>query len=180
MWNKRKAPLPSNVIPILQWLLPILGVFIIMTTVGCANNNNDFSVPGNPELSDYAINFDTDWKVFDSGTYVYGPKGSEARYISGYTGHRLFYDLTLNLKFKDGRTYHEKIKIKPLIEEMVKNHEIHDLKADKWGGMTILNITIKSEKLVISYIVSERIKEENPVKVYSKRYYYPLFEKTLD
>lgn len=63
---------------------------------------------------------------------------------------------------------------------MVKKHEIHDLKADKWGGMTILKIRIKSDKLIISYIVSERIKEENPVRVLSKDYIYPLFEKTLN
>lgn len=151
-----------------------------MTTFGCANNYNKVSLPGNPELSDYGIDFDTDWKVFESGTYVYGPEGSMVRHMSGRMGYQSFYDLTLDFKFKDGRTYHEKIDVKSLIEKMVKNHEIHDLKADKWGGRTELQIRIKNDKLIIVYEVSERIKEENPVKVFSKRYYYPVFEKTLD
>ncbi|BHH84968.1 hypothetical protein [Desulforhopalus sp. 52FAK] len=153
----------------------------MMTTSGCANSDyNNYSVPGNPNLSDYSINFHIDRGVLDSGTYIYGPEGSKARYISGYTGHQSFYDLTLDLKFTDGREYHEKIEIKLLIEEMVKKYKIHDLSEDKWGGMTILEIRIKSDNLIISYIVSERIKEENPIRVFSKRYYYPLFEKTLD
>lgn len=152
----------------------------MMTTSGCANSSNEFSLPGNPNLSDYTINFDIDWKVFESGTYIYGPEGTEVRNISGRTGYQSFYDLTLDLKFKDGRKYHEKIDVQSLIVEMVKNHEIHDLSADNWGGMTILNISIKKDQLIIDYIVSERIKKGNPVRVLSKDYFYPVFEKTLD
>lgn len=165
----------------MKWLLPIFGVLIMITTSGCANSNNkDVSLPGNPELSDYATDFDIDWDVFESGTYVYGLRSSMVRRIGGIRdGYRSFYDLTLDFKFKDGRKYHEKIDVKSLIIEMVKNHEIHDLRADKWGGMTTLKIRIKSNKLIIYYVVSERIKEDNPINVFSKRYSYPVFEKTF-
>lgn len=154
---------------------------MMMTTSGCsANIGSKIQIPGNPNLSDYSTHFDIDWKVFESGTYVYGPEGSAVRNISGRGGYQSFYDLTLDLKFKDGRNYHEKVDVQSLIGEMLKKYDIHDLRADKWGGTTTLNIDIKRNKLIINYMVRERIIKENPKRYLSKKYYYPVFEKPLD
>ena len=57
------------------------------------------------------------------------------------------------------------------INKEIKNYEIHDLKADKWGGRATLNIP---------YVLSNRIKRNNPTILLEADYNYPVFEKTLN
>ena len=166
-----------------NWHQLFLGVLILMTTTsGCATGRTtEMKIPGNPNLNDYAIFFEIDWDVYDSGTYSYGPEGSTVRRMGGgRLGYKLFFDLTLDFKYKDGREYHEKIDIRPLIQKMVKQHQIFDLSKTKWGGGARLIINIKADKLSIEYLIYERIKKENPKRLLSKKRFYPVFEKTLD
>ena len=73
--------------------------------------------------------------VEPGGTYIYGPEGSTVRKLRGIRGGYVdFYDLTLDFKFKDGREYHEKIDIRPLIREMIKKHDIPDMIKNEMGG----------------------------------------------
>lgn len=155
----------------------------MMTTFGCAhNNNNRINVPGNPTAYSYGITFDLDWDVYDSGTFSYGPEGSTVRRMGGgRTGYELFFDLTLNFKLKDGREYHEKIDVRPLIEKMLEKYELPDLNKSKWGGMTDLRIIVQSNKLSLVYYIYENRKTENgQQELFPKRYNFPVFEKRLD
>lgn len=152
---------------------------MMTATNGCAANGiNEVKVPGN---YDYAILFKIDWAAFETGTYSYGPEGSTVRRLGGgRSGYELFFDLTLDFRFKDGRNFHEKIDIRPLIQELVKKHEIPDMTKTKWGGNAALIIRIEGDGLIIDYEVSEYIKKENPSRMLSKRYTYRVFEKSLN
>lgn len=162
----------------IRWLISIAGVLMMTATTGCAANGiNEVKVPGN---YDYGINFKIDWKVFESGTYIYGPMGSTVRRLGGARlGYELFFDLTLDFRFKDGREYHEKIDIRPLIREMVNKYDIPDMSKTKWGGGATLIININDDKLSIVYEVHERIWKESPKQMFFNEYRYPVFEKTL-
>jgi hypothetical protein len=163
----------------IKWLISIAGVLMMTATTGCAANGIDeVKVPGN---YDYGINFKIDWKVFESGTYIYGPLGSTVRRLGGARlGYELFFDLTLDFRFKDGREYHEKIDIRPLIREMVKKHDIPDMTKTKWGGGADLIISINVDKLSMVYEVQESLWKERTKQMFYKYYRYPVFEKTLD
>ncbi len=165
-----------------NWHQLLLGVLIIMTTTsGCATGRmTEMRIPGNPDLNDYAIDFEPDWDVFEAGTFSYDPRDTRKLWMGGRLGYQDFYTLTLNFKFKDGREYHEKIDIRPLIQKMVKQHQIFDLSKTKWGGGARLIITINTNRLSIEYLIYERIKKENPKRLLSKKRFYPVFEKTLD
>lgn len=175
--NKTTEP-PWHILFFLKCVPLILGA--ILLTAGCATIHKKKLIPGNPNLADYGLNFNIDWNVFDSGTYIYGPEGTEPTPISGYIGLQDFYVLILDLNFKDGRKYHEKIDIKPLIKHMVKDKNIHDLSTDKWGGRTALNVGITRNKITINYTVYEYKIEENPKRHVSKKYVYPVFERPLN
>ena len=165
-----------------NWHQLFLGVLILMTTTsGCATGRmTEMKIPGNPNLNDYAIIFEIDWDVYDSGTYSYGPEGSTVRRMGGgRLGYKLFFDLTLDFKYKDGREYHEKIDIRPLIQKMVKQHQIFDLSKTKWGGMATLIVRIERDLLAIDYEVREYIRKENPKLFFSKPHLYPIFDKNL-
>ncbi|MCK9171811.1 MAG: hypothetical protein M0P01_15485 [Treponema sp.] len=155
----------------------------MITTSGCANNNYEkIQVPGNPSTYDYGITFDLDWDVYDSGTYSYGPLGSEVeRMGGGTTGYRLFHELTLDFKFKNGQEYQEKIDLRPLIKKMLVNHEFPDLSKSKWGGSVDIRIIVEQNRLSIVYYIYKRRRNENGQKrLSSMRYEYPLFEKNLN
>lgn len=147
-------------------------------TSGCAGSGmSELTVPGNNE---YGTRFNIDWGVFESGTYSYGPVGSTVRRLGGgRSGYEMFFDLTLDFKFKDGREYHEEIDIRPLIQEMVKKHEIPDMTKTRWGGGATLVININDKKLSMDYEVSEYIWKESTKQMFYKNYIYPVFEKTM-
>ena len=177
-----------------NWHQLFLGVLILMTTTsGCATGRmTEMRIPGNPNLNDYAIVFKRERGVLESGTFSYGPEGSTIRKLGnrgrsgwklgnrGRSGYKLFFDLTLDFKYKNGRKYHEKIDIRPLIQKMVEQHKIFDLSKTRWGGYTSLIIKIEPNRLAIDYEVREYIREENPKRFFSKGHLYPVFEKTLD
>lgn len=152
---------------------------MITATSGCAKSGmNEVKVPGNCQ---YGTRFKIYWDIFESGTYSYGPEGSTVRQLGGgRSGYELFFDLTMDFRFKDGREYHEKIDIRPLIREMVKKHDIPDMTKTKWGGGAVLVIEIKNDKLSMVYEVYEYIWKENPKLLTFERNYYPVFEKTLE
>ena len=158
----------------------------MMTTTGCAGRNSDgFRVPGNPFPNEYGLHFQVDWKVYDSGTWIYLPRGDERidphkMGNVGRSGYRSFNILTLDFKFKDGRAYHEEIDLRPLIAEMLKNNTIPDLSKTKWGGYTDVEINVHADKLSLVYVVTEYIKKENPPRRLSKDYRFPLLEKALN
>lgn len=164
----------------------LLGVFTMMTTItGCATNKMDrINVPGNPILNDYGITFEIDWDVFESGTYIYNSQDViedlPHQMGGGRSGYMYFYTLILDFKFKDGREFHEEIDLKSLIQQMVKKHNVFDLKTTKWGGFAQVNIWVKSDRLVLDYNLSKVLKKGNPPMLYFKDYYYPVFEKILN
>lgn len=165
-----------------NWHQFLFGVLILMTTTsGCATGRmTEMRIPGNPNLNDYCIHFETDWDVFETGTFSYDPSDTRKLHMSTRCGYQDFYILKMDFKFKNGREYHEKIDMRPLIREMVEQHKIFDLSKTKWGGGARLIITINIDKLSIEYLVYKRIKKENPKRLLSKKLFYPVFEKTLD
>lgn len=152
---------------------------VMTATTGCAASGmNEVKVPGN---DDYTTRFNIDWHVFESGTYSYGPVGSTVRRLGGArSGYELFFDIILDFRFKDGREYHEKIDIRPLIQEMTRKHDIPDMTKTKWGGGAALIININDNKLSIDYEIHERIWKESPKQLLFKSYIFPVFEKTLE
>lgn len=165
-----------------NWHQFLFGVLILMTTTsGCATGRmTEMRIPGNPNLNDYCIHFETDWDVFETGTFSYDPSDTRKLHMSTRCGYQDFYILKMDFKFKNGREYHEKIDMRPLIREMVEQHKIFDLTKTKWGGMATLIVRIEQDRLVIDYEVREYIREEKPKLFFSKGHLYPIFEKTLD
>jgi len=167
-------------------IILLFGVFAIMTaTTGCATNKmNRIKIPGNPILNDYGIRFKIDWDAFESGTYIYNPdnviKGIPNLIGGGVFGHLDFYTLILDFKFKDGREYHEKIDLKPLIRKMVQKYTIPDLSKTKWGGFATIIIRVERDRIKMDYELSEMIKKGNPIRHLSKKYFFPIFEKNLN
>lgn len=149
-------------------------------TSGCADSGmNEIKVPGN---YDYAIQIKKDRDVVEpGGTYIYGPEGSAVHKLRGVRGGYVgFYELTLDFKCKDGREYHERIDVRPLILEMINKHDIPDMTKTKWGGNATLIIQIERDLLKLYYEVSEYIKRENPDRMLSEQHSFPVFEKKLN
>ncbi len=156
-------------------------VLLILTVAACGSDKVErMKIPGNPKLNDYGITFKIDRSVFESGTYVYSPGDRRKHGMGGGRfGYLDFYPLILDFKFKDGRKFYEEVDLKPLIQEMVKNHKIFDLKTTKWGGFAKIIIRVESDSIKMDYELVEMIKKESLPMMRYKRYYYPLFVKIL-
>ena len=158
----------------LFWVLILTG----MTACAAEVEMKDLDVPGH---FDYHTKFRPDWDVFDTGTYLYDPGDDRRHGIGGgRSGYTEFYTLMMDFQFKDGRTFHEEVDIKPLIKEMLKKHTIPDMRKREKGrgpGSGVgLEIFIKELEIVIEYVVTEQILEPDYEHL---KYRYPLYKKTL-
>ncbi len=134
-----------------------------------------------PEKFDYDTRFEFDWDVYESGTYSYGPEGRMSSHMGKTRArYQVFFDLTLDFRFKDGREYHEKIDTQSLIRKMMGNYEIPDMTKTKQRRKVSLIVRIERDRLAMDYLVSEHIVKEKPKRQLSKRRLYPVFEKMLD
>ncbi len=173
--SRYKRAMKASIYKVIKILL-----MTIMAT-GCVTvENNAMDEVKVPGCSEYAILFEIDWDSFESGTYSYGPEGSSIRRLGGgRSGYQMFFDLTLNFIFKDGREYNEQIDLRPLIDKMVKRYEIPDVRKTEWGGSGDLVVSLNANKLSIHYRVIEYEIKEDTKQIFHTINEYPVYEKIL-
>ena len=114
-----------------------IGVLIVMTALTACDDN---TLPGG--VQQYSINFSPDWDVFESGTYSYGSIKDREFGNTGRGGFGYFQTLELTFSLKNGKQYQEVIELEPLIEKMVENHDLPDLRKHDFGGFAKLKIRV--------------------------------------
>jgi len=146
-------------------------VSILCLSVACSNGYQ--KTPGDDV---YYVAFEPDWEVFDSGEFQYGSNRSYQ--LGGSRGeYNQFHMMHIQFKMKDGREFKETFDMSKLIESLVKNQDVFDVRNTTWGGSASIRTYIRNNEIEIVYEVWERI--QIPPYFYSKNYEYPLIKKTL-
>ena len=196
---KQEMELNIKMRSIHQKLFAIFLLFCLLASLtGCFSHTDN--VPGARE---YAINFEIDYDIFDSGKYHYKPLNTFPdgnRMGGGRLGGGYFDVLIMDFKFKDGRAYHEEIDMRPLVEEMREKYKLppqmlpmwhqHRLPGRQisllvgWSIFSNVNVKITRNKLLIDYQLTETVLVPVPPEIGPGFKYqtknYPLFEKDLN
>lgn len=165
---------------------------MLITLAGSLVYSPEFPVPG---VDIYALRFNVDYSVIDSGCYDYGPNTTHrlntpdsstlldrpnVRRMDGRElGLKDFYTLTLCYRLHSGKIIEKTIAIKPLVDALVESVTIPNLRDSEHGGGAALVVDVSDKKVALSYHLHQDFNGPQG-QYYFKTHVYPLADLTVD
>ena len=122
------------------------------------NGQNLVLFPGNPDQNLCGISFEVDTDSLASGTYRYSPEEDRVMQIvgGGRYGYQSAGELILNFTTKYGIHVHEKVDLRPLLNELKGNNAFIDIDSNNFGGYADFLIRITKNTFTINYRLLKR------------------------